>query len=319
MLTIPNAADGDDGTYSVAVTGAIGGTPSTSAVLTIIDPPGGLSVTESSPAGLTLSGGGVDYLTVTAGSGTPPYNYVWSFNGVPLSNGGAFGGVNTATLSVNAGMAAAGTYTVLVENAAGSNTNDELVIPYVTQVPNQYIYESFDSYVAQVWNDTSGVPPTSPSWEGVTNLYNQVTGEPAFWYNGAGSGPTDSAMAVTRNDTSTRNGGSYPWPNLASDSSYAPYGSLDELFWTGGEFGGNTVDNHLRYTTNAFAPGSKIYFSFVFNADNPRVRRYNARGSRLVPGTWGHRNRFHLQARDGNHVKRTGDERPGILPRPLQR
>ena len=198
-LTIPNAADGDAGTYSVAVTGTIGGTPSTSATLSIIDPPSGVYVTESSPGGVTLSGGGVDYFTAAAASGTPPYSYIWSYNGVPITNGGPFSGATTGTLAVDAGAAAAGTYTVVVSNAAGNATSEQVVIPYVTQVPNQYIYESFDSYAAQNWLGKPGVAPNPPSWQGVTNLYNQVTGEPAYWYNPAGLGTAFSEMVVREN------------------------------------------------------------------------------------------------------------------------
>ena len=36
----------------------------------------------------------------------------------------------------------------------------------------------------------------------------------------------------------------------------------------GGETTGNTTDNHLHFTSDTFPPGSKIYFSFIFNADN---------------------------------------------------
>ena len=288
-LTITNVGDGDAGTYSVAVTGTIGGTPTTSATLTIVDPPSGPYVTESSPMGVTLSGGGVNYLTAAASAGTPPYTYVWYFDGVPVANGGPFSGANTATLGVALVAGTVGTYTVVIANAAGSVTNEQIVLPYVTQVPNQYIYDSFDAYTPQNWEGSPGVAPNPPSWEGVTNLYNQATGEPAYWYNPSGFGTANSEMVVRNNTlyTSTRNGGAYPWPGLASDSSQAPYGSFNQLDWMGGEQIGNTTDNHLHFTSQSFPPGSKIYFSFIFNADNLNGNPLASLGADLFFGLGG--------------------------------
>ena len=245
-LTLTGVQDTDAGGYTVNASDNFGALGTSSATLTVIDPPGNLNVVQFPDP--TLSGGGVTRFTVTA-TGTPPFIYTWSRNGVPLVNGGHISGANTATLAVDVAAADAGSYTVMVANACGSPTTagNPSVLNAVDTVPNQIIYEPFTSYAPQVFR------PPSDTWEGVTNLFNQATGEPAWWFHASGSG---IQMIVQLNDmgdgVNNQNGGSYPWPGLAGNSANC-------LYWT------ESLNSHLEFAQAGFAPGTTVYVSFVLS------------------------------------------------------
>src|SRR4029077_1933693 len=107
-LTLGGVQNADTGGYTVNVTNTVGAAGLSSATLTVLDPPANLSVVQSPSS--TTSAGGITRFTVTA-DGSPPFTYVWSRNGTPLINGGAFSGADTATLAVNVSPATAGSYT----------------------------------------------------------------------------------------------------------------------------------------------------------------------------------------------------------------
>ena len=59
-------------------------------------------------------------LLAAAASGTAPFTYRWSRNGLPLSNGGNISGATSGALSVSpVGLADVGAYTVAISNACG--------------------------------------------------------------------------------------------------------------------------------------------------------------------------------------------------------
>ncbi len=249
--------DADAGGYTVTVTNSSGASGSSSATLTVIDPPNGVNTSSSLGGPATVSAGSSAVITTTISSGTTPITYVLDLNGTAVAT-------NTTGIFkiTNVSSADAGAYTVVASNEAGSVTNTITVFNGVTQVPNQIVYEPFDSYAQQEW---PGSPPGSDTWENMTNIYNQVTGEPAYWYRPSGG----IAMVVEAQQMSTRNGGTYPWPGLAGDSAFNGV-SANELYWT------SPTANHLRFATNGFGPGSKIYFSFVWNADSGSLVANNA-------------------------------------------
>ena len=241
-LTLTNVQDADAGGYSVIVTGSVGTVQYSSAALSVIDPPSNPVVVQS-PSPI-VSAGGVAYFTVTA-DGTAPFTYAWSRNGVPLANGGHISGANSATLAVDVSTADEGSYTVMVANACGSPTSSPSVLGAVTTVPSQIIYEPFSSYAPQVFR------PSFTTWEGVTNLFNQATGEPAWWYHASGSG---IQMIVQANDigdgVNNQNGGSYPWPGLAGNSTNC-------LYWS------ESLNSHLQFAQSGFPTGTTVYVSFI--------------------------------------------------------
>ena len=76
------------------------------------------------PTSQTVTAGETATFTVAA-TGDMPLTYQWKKDGVALTDGGSIGGAATATLTISYAQAAdAGSYTVVVSNAAGSATSN---------------------------------------------------------------------------------------------------------------------------------------------------------------------------------------------------
>jgi pectate lyase len=121
-FSVSNAQDSDAGTYTVVVSNAAGSVTSAGATLTVITPPS--IVTQ--PASQTANVGSNVSFTVTA-SGSSPFSYQWKKDGADIS------GANSDTLSLSGVQNGdAGTYTVVVSNAAGSVTSDGAALTVIT-------------------------------------------------------------------------------------------------------------------------------------------------------------------------------------------
>ena len=113
--TLSTAQPTDAGTYSVVVSNAAGSVTSGSATLTVNAAVAPAIATP--PASQTITAGSPATFTVTA-TGTAPLFYQWRFNG------GNFAGATSATLTLNNCQTNnAGTYSVVVSNAAGTATS----------------------------------------------------------------------------------------------------------------------------------------------------------------------------------------------------
>ncbi len=121
---VVNAQILNAGSYSVVVSNAIGSVASSNALLTIIVPP----AISNAPQGLTVNQGANAGFSVTA-SGTAPFAYQWLFNGGAISTASA----SSYTLT-NAQPGDAGSYSVIVSNAAGAVTSAPAVLA-VNAVP----------------------------------------------------------------------------------------------------------------------------------------------------------------------------------------
>jgi hypothetical protein len=117
-LTFDNVQPADEGSYSVVVSNAFGVVTSDAATLTVIVPP----AISAQPVGANLYLGDAITLAVTA-TGSGPLSYQWQKDGVDLE------GAIDASLVLNPVLEAnAGSYTVVISNAAGSVTSDAAVI-----------------------------------------------------------------------------------------------------------------------------------------------------------------------------------------------
>ena len=117
-LTLNNVQPSDAGDYTVVVSNAAGAVMSDAATLTVLVPP---SIT-AQPVGASLYLGDAITVAVTA-TGSGPLSYQWKKDGVDVA------GANGMSLVLNPVLAAhAGSYTVVISNAAGSVTSNAAVV-----------------------------------------------------------------------------------------------------------------------------------------------------------------------------------------------
>ncbi len=250
-LYVTNVQDADAGGFTVNVSDTLGDSGSSSATLTVIDPPSGLSVAQSafqsaSPNYVNEASGGIITLTATSG-GTSPLTFIFSLNGVSLATN------TTGIYNINVSPGAVGTYTVVASNDAGSATNNSVVITPVTESPNQIVYEPFN-YQVQVQN----VAPWTAF--GVTNVFNQDTGEGLSWLNsGTATQPATLAQDMRvdptyNNPTFSPNGDSYPWPGLAGNSPNEVYCNVNSFM-------------RLPLGAGGSVASGSVYFSAITHVD----------------------------------------------------
>lgn len=148
------------GSYQFVATNNFGSATSLTAV--VWTPP----LITTTPA-TTVAFGSNAVLNVTV-AGTAPFGYQWSFNGTPLTDGGAISGSTTASLIIsNFQPADLGNYTVTVTNLAGSATSAAATItvlnPQITsQPPNQLAYAGTTVSIAVT---ATGQQPLAYQWQ----------------------------------------------------------------------------------------------------------------------------------------------------------
>jgi pectate lyase len=121
-LSLSNVQASDAGGYAVTVTNGAGSLTSNPATLTVITPPSIIT----QPASQTVNAGQTATFTVAA-SGTAPFNYQWQKNGSDIA------GANAPGLTLpNVHDGDAGTYAVVVSNAAGSATSGGAILTVIT-------------------------------------------------------------------------------------------------------------------------------------------------------------------------------------------
>jgi len=184
-FTISNVQSGNAGNYSVIVENAAGSVTSANAVLTVRVPP---SIT-TQPLSQTVNTGSSVTFTVAA-SGTAPLTYQWTFNGANIS------GANAASYTKsNVQSGDAGSYAVVVGNAAGSATSANAALtvnvpPSITTQPASQTVNSGANVTFTVV--AAGTAPLSYQWT----------------FNGVGiSGATTSSL--TKSNVQGSNAGNY--------------------------------------------------------------------------------------------------------------
>lgn len=193
MLSRVNAED--EGNYIVQISNQFGAVSSDSAALAVVEP---VAITIQ-PVGGTISGQGTVPLSVTA-SGTAPLSYQWSKDSTVLL------GATDSTFLANS----AGTYTVVVTNAAGSVISAPAVVsaapgaPVIALQPSGKNLAEGESITLSVL--ATGVAPLSYQWmkdglplQGATksSLVAQSAGAYAVSISNS-AGVVTSATAVVR-------------------------------------------------------------------------------------------------------------------------
>lgn len=114
--SVASTALGDAGSYTVVVTNSVGTATSAAAALAVSVPSAAPAIT-TSPASQSVVVGASVAFSVTA-SGTAPLGYQWQ------KNGGVISGATSAGYTIpSAQLADAGSFSVIVSNAAGSATS----------------------------------------------------------------------------------------------------------------------------------------------------------------------------------------------------
>ncbi|MED4328635.1 immunoglobulin domain-containing protein, partial [Schinkia azotoformans] len=112
-LTINNAQESDEGSYTVVVSNGAGNVTSTAATLTVTPAPVAPTIT-TEPSDQTVTAGGTATFTVIA-TGDAPLSYQWKKDGIDIA------GATSASLTINnAQEIDEGSYTVVVSNGAGN-------------------------------------------------------------------------------------------------------------------------------------------------------------------------------------------------------
>ncbi len=120
-LSLANVQTANAGSYTVVVTNSVGSVTSSAATLTVNTAPT-VPVFSLQPAGHTMSPG-ASVVFRAAASGSPTYQ--WQFNGVPIA-----GATSALFVMRNLSTSAAGTYTCVATNSAGSTTSTGAVLAF---------------------------------------------------------------------------------------------------------------------------------------------------------------------------------------------
>jgi hypothetical protein len=127
-LTLNNIQTTDAGSYTVVVANSLGSVTSVVATLTVNVPPG----ITTQPLSQTVTAGQNTSFSVVA-TGTAPLSYQWSLNGTALSDATS----STLTLN-NVQTTDAGSYTVVVTNAADSVTSEVATLTVIPPTPPSF-------------------------------------------------------------------------------------------------------------------------------------------------------------------------------------
>jgi len=127
-LVLPSVKTTDAGTYTAGVRNTAGEVLSSAAVLTVNPAPIAPVIT-GQPQPVTVSAGQTAQFSVTA-TGTAPLAYQWQRNGVNIA-----GATSDNCSVVNAQSANAGSYRVIISNAAGSVTSSAATLTVTPAIP----------------------------------------------------------------------------------------------------------------------------------------------------------------------------------------
>ncbi len=271
-LTLANVTDAMAGTYKVVINNAAGSVTSSTVKLAVIDPP---TIT-TQPASQTVNAGGTATFTVTA-SGTAPLTYQW-YQGTTAVGG------NSATLTlVNVAQVNAGSYTVVIHNAAGSVTSAAATLTVNgDELPSSEALVNVDFGVGTA-TAKAGFAAVGKSSGDFWNFYTRDDGQGGFRDSGS-LAPLKFADATVSGASLTINNAPGAWGNGAADPMYVTYlypfdGGNVTITLTGLDVGqyafylyghGNdsSQDSSFDLVNNTYSSGSVDYGSLA-TANSP--------------------------------------------------
>ncbi|HZM01922.1 MAG TPA: immunoglobulin domain-containing protein [Candidatus Saccharimonadales bacterium] len=158
-LAFVNAAVTSSGTYYLVASNVNGLVQGSNITLTVL-PPTGASITQG-PQSQTAYLGQVVTFTVTA-AGSPPLGYQWSFDGSPIAKA-----TNTVLTIASISSSNAGTYTITVTNAFGTNSASATLVA-LTPGANQVV-------LAVEFNAAATPTDVDPAFQSMTLNSNPTT------------------------------------------------------------------------------------------------------------------------------------------------
>jgi hypothetical protein len=172
-LSVANVQAGQAGEYQVIVSNTAGAVTSAVATLTVLEPP----AIVQGPTNRTIVLGAGAAFGVTA-SGTAPLGYQWWFNQTNLLSGATDASLELTSVQVGQ----AGTYHVVVTNAAGVATSGEATLAVITseqvKLEAAMLPNGTNGPVLIQFNGVAGMSYTvqyrnaleSGSWQSLTNV-----------------------------------------------------------------------------------------------------------------------------------------------------
>jgi len=164
-LSLSPVSSADGGEYYAVVRTACGSLSSSSARLTVLQPPRILSGPVLTPSPVPL--GQTARLHVDA-TGAPPLTCRWARNGAAVVDGGRISGATGLDLAISATQAGdAGNYSVTISNSVGSVTSAAVALtivfpPAITRAPTNILVTSGGDAVFSV--EVNGTPPFTYVW-----------------------------------------------------------------------------------------------------------------------------------------------------------
>ncbi len=202
--TIGSAAESDEGSYSVAVTNAVGSVTSSAAALSVSDS----VVITSQPVSVGVMPGATASFTVAA-TGTGTMTYQWKKSGASIT------GATSATYSIaNAAVANEGTYTCAVTNLVGTVLSSGAVLSVGPTITAQPVGQTVSPGVAVTLSVTATGTALTYQWKkggvditGATSASYAIAsvtegdeGSYTVLVSNAGGSVTSSAAALSVND-----------------------------------------------------------------------------------------------------------------------
>jgi len=191
-LTLAGVTTLDAGFYDCVVTNVAGNTISNTATLTVTALPPTLTTQPASQA-VTVGGTATFGVTVT---GTAPFTYQWSKDGVALADGNGVSGATTATLSISpVDPTDAGVYSVVVGNTVTSVPSANAVLAVGTSLPSTILWNfTVATPTSGLPADVTGGTVTQGNNNGTTTLLTTVSASSGY----AGVSGTFNAGAAAR-------------------------------------------------------------------------------------------------------------------------
>ena len=265
-FTIGSFQPADTGTYTVVVTNPSGSATSSLATLT----PRGYPVITSQPASQMITAGSTATLSVAATSGTA-LTYQWRKDGSNLADGGRISGSTGATLTISSAQTAdAGSYRVVVTNAAGSTGSTAATLTVIPVLPSGGVVS-----ISAGGSHTLFVGSDGSLWAVGNNDYGQL----GDGTNASKSRPVQIATGVAA---------------ASAGESHSLFIKSDGTLWAMGSNGAGQLGDSLNFgnrwspaqiATGVVAASAGLYHSLFIKSDGTLWAMGNNINGQLGDGT----------------------------------